>query len=98
MATTKKTEPDVMQTSFELWKKTTQAYADLVLEGLNQSMSMGMSAWEQLDHIMVDALKKAQELSVQEQEMLLEVTEKFAEQLREGTERVSKIYTEKLEE
>jgi hypothetical protein len=41
--------------------------------------------------MMIDSLEKAQELSLQEQEMVLDVTEKFADQLRSGFERVSKF-------
>jgi hypothetical protein len=88
---TKNTEQDLMKTGFELWKKYTQTYADLALEAMQESIQQGINMREQMDKVMVDALKKAQELSEQEQEMLLEVTEKFQEQVKAATERLGKV-------
>ena len=91
--TTKNTEQDLMKTSFELWKKYTQSYADLALEAMKESVQQGMDMREQVEQVMVDAFKQAQELSEKEQEMLLEVTEKFQEQVKSATERLGKLYT-----
>ena len=91
--TTKNSEQDRMKTSFELWKKYTQSYADLALEAMQESVQQGMNMREQMEKGMIDAFKQAQELSEKEQEMLLEVTEKFQEQVKTATERLGKLYT-----
>ncbi len=91
--TTKNTEQDLLKTGFELWKRYTQTYADLALETMQETIEAGMTMREQMDKVMVEAFKKAQDLSAQEQEMLLEVTEKFQEQVKTASERLGKLYS-----
>jgi hypothetical protein len=95
MATKKpeQTEQDIIQNSFELWKKYTQSYADFAMEAMQEAVEQGANIREQMDKAMADAFKKAQELSEKEQDMLMEMTEKFQEQFRTASERVSKIYS-----
>ena len=90
---TKKTEQDLVKNSFELWKNFTQTYADLAMETMQETVQQSLSAREEMDKWVTETVNKIQELSEQEAEMIMDLTEKFSDQLRSATERISKLYT-----
>ena len=90
---TKTNEQELIKNGFELWRRYTQAYTDLAMESLQETVKQSLAMREQFSQLMVESLKQTQELGVQEREAVLEMTESFNQQVRETSDQFRKAVT-----
>jgi hypothetical protein len=77
---------EAFKRGFEFWQDFSQSYANFVLEATQQNLAQSLAFRESLDKIMVDNLKKAQALSVEERELFVDATGLFQTQAQAVSE------------
>lgn len=87
------TNQETVKKSVEMWQECTQAYADVVLEVTEQSFKQSLAFRENMDKIVTDSFKKAQELSLGERQFGVEMAELAQNQAQAVSEYAVKMFT-----
>ncbi len=83
----------MMQSGFDLWQQYSQSYFDFVIEATQQNLEQSLAFREKMGKSLDSSLKKAEELMMAEQELILEASEAFQAQIQASSERFAKLFT-----
>lgn len=84
---------DTLKNSLAAWQEYTQAYTDFVFNATDQALKSSFDLRERVDGVMAEALKQAQTLSAQEQDLALQAAESFQAQMLAASQRLAKLFS-----
>jgi hypothetical protein len=82
----------IWQSTFEMWQQYNKRYFDFVTEATQRSWEQSFAQWEQMGKVMNNNLKKAQELMMAEQNLVLEAGEESRTKMQTTFDRFAKWF------
>jgi hypothetical protein len=83
----------VLEKNFVAWQEFNRTYTRFVLEATQQVLDESLAFREGLDKVMIGSFKKANALSEQERQVVVDAAELFQAQAQAGSEYVAKMFT-----
>ncbi|MCI0422649.1 MAG: hypothetical protein L0312_26090 [Acidobacteria bacterium] len=83
---------ETLKNSLSAWQEYTQAYTDFVLNTTEEALKNSFALRERVDGVVAEAVKQAQTLSAQEQDIVLQAAESFQAQTLAASRRIAKLF------
>lgn len=83
---------ETLKNSLSAWQEYTQAYTDFVLNTTEEALKNSFALRERVDGVVAEAVKQAQTLSAQEQDIVLHAAESFQAQTLAASRRIAKLF------
>jgi hypothetical protein len=84
---------ETLKKNLEMWQDFNQAYFNLVVEAMQRHLEQSLALRQDVDQVLANSFKKAQELSLDERQFALDTVELFQSQVQSTSQYAAKMFT-----